>query len=431
MYVKIKPIELKKNKIIAKFECHPKLKKYFNSDTIFYEYSKNLKIPNSIASIPILSNFIHLSWALGFDIYIEEVDWDYYDSINNIKDIFNEWYPQFNFNSKIFYNRKIKNKKIKSNKYGLLFSGGLDSISAYISNKDKNIELYSLWGADIPIYEKGFWYKVRKSILTFSKEERLDNYFIKTNMRLILNEGDIIKKYNLSGWWGEVSHGLLIISSSIPLLYSNKTSHLIIGASHNNKFSLPWGSDPKIDEKIKVAGIQVIHEDYKYTRQEKIKFNLKNNQKYNKYLRVCWSNNKKFNCGKCEKCCRTIIGLILEDINPNECNFNFKKSDLYQIKRYFDKGIFRFTGGKIFIWNDLKKNIPKTIDKNIYYDKYFIKWLSQYDFSNYKMNRLNNRISGVLNQISNISYYRIRYLVDKYLVDKKSVNCKNTSYLFM
>ena len=124
------------------------------------------------------------------------------------------------------------------------------------------------------------------------------------------------------------------------------------------------------------------------SRQEKIHF-LSNTPHYFKNLFVCLSPvqspNLK-NCGGCMKCWRTIIGLILEGIDPNECNFHIKNNVLDEIKDMLKECSFLFKFS--LLWSDMQKHIPDTIkDDEIscrYHAKQFFEWLKDYKFPDYK-----------------------------------------------
>lgn len=92
------------------------------------------------------------------------------------------------------------------------------------------------------------------------------------------------------------------------------------------------------------------------------------------------------NCGFCVKCLRTITGLILEGIDPNECNFHVKNNILDEIKDLLINCQFLFRYRYYF--PDIQKHILNRIDENEihqrYHAKQFFEWLKNYEFPDFK-----------------------------------------------
>ena len=83
-------------------------------------------VDKSILYIPIVSSIITVAWAVGADIYIKELDKTYLNSLSKIKLVFEKWYPQFSFSTNIYAENFVSNQ-FNGERYGLLFSGGVDS----------------------------------------------------------------------------------------------------------------------------------------------------------------------------------------------------------------------------------------------------------------------------------------------------------------
>ena len=76
-------------------------------------------VDKGILYVPIVSNIITAAWAVGADIYVEELDKTYLNSLNKIKGVFGKWYPQFSFSTNIYVER------ISSNQFNLPIPCGL------------------------------------------------------------------------------------------------------------------------------------------------------------------------------------------------------------------------------------------------------------------------------------------------------------------
>jgi len=81
-----------------------------------------------------------------------------------------------------------------------------------------------------------------------------------------------------------------------------------------------------------------------------------------------------------------MTALILEGIDPNECNFEIKNNVLDYIKNLFITGSL-FTD--IYFWKDIQNHIPDIINDDEvsrrYQAKQFFEWFRDFDLANYKL----------------------------------------------
>lgn len=353
-------------KIIYDYSCHDSIKKYFSNEHLFYaKYNDDVSnVPLSILIIPFLSNVLPISWFANFDIEVPELDADFNNAILKVKDEFKKQFTEYellgNLNSK-----KIITNYINGNKTAMLFSGGVDAYATYIRTYKQTPELITILGADIEIEDVLQW----KSFTSFIENESL----LKTNRKEYI-ETNVRKFYTYQvelllkdiGWWGKVQHGLSLIGSIAPISYLNSYKNIYIASSYTKEIDIAWGSTPQIDEAISWAGIQVHHDGYELKRQDKVDLITKfSHETHNEFkLRVCYSELKtEFNCSKCEKCYRTILGIILNGENPN--NYGFKvDSNIYN-------DIFRLLNnnsasrGMQYFWWELMEKAKKS--DSIYY----------------------------------------------------------------
>lgn len=372
------------NKVVFKLDYSKNLKEYFLTDTFFFEYDSKIDINNvdeSILIIPILSTIIPIAWAVGADVYADKVDKTYLKSLIVTKDVFRNFYPQFSFSTDIHVKNIVSNE-FGNEGAGLLFSGGIDSLTSYIRHKEKRPELISVWGADIPYYEKKFWKKVKMHIVNFANHEKLNIHFIKTNMKDI-NELLLTQKFKVK-WWQEVSHGLNLLGLCAPLTTEKIGTIYIASSGRGTKDAVTL-----VDNNVSWADVKAVHDGYELSRMEKTKY-IKKYPECLPYLRVCCSSTSNYNCGRCEKCLRTITALVLEEMDPENCDFKVEiNRKLFQyLKDCLIKGRFHLGENQIFIWKDIQKHIPEQINQDMYGSKEFFEWFKEFDLSKYKMNRL-------------------------------------------
>ena len=385
-YIRIEEPRILKNRLLlSKISYSRRIEKYFQQKLFYVEYDSDIQsVSTSILQVPVFSNIITVAWAVGADVYVKELDKTYLESLNKIKSVMKRWYPKLSFSTDIHVENVVSNK-FSNRGYGQLFSGGIDSTTSYIRHKNQKPRLIMVWGADIPLVEEAFWRKVRNKYKYFAGQENVEINFIKTNLREFINERPLdveFSRYLTGSWWGALHHGIGLLGLCVPLTVVKHIGILFIAATHTQEFNYPWGSHSLIDNKLSWTDVKVVHDGYEQSRQEKIrrvlKSYIKNNRRYPP-LRVCYSQFRDFNCSKCEKCCRTITGLVLENIDPNKCGFNINHNFFDFLKRNLIKGRYTFFPDEVFMWKDIQRYIPKKMSHNLYDSKEFFRWFRDFD----------------------------------------------------
>ena len=369
--LKLKNIVFEDNgkKISYDYSIDQTIKKYFIEENFFYiKYNEDVsKTPESMAVIPFLSNLLPIAWFAGFMIQVDEIDATFYEALKVIKSKFERDHNR-ELKGDLIVNKVIKNK-IKGSKSVMLFSGGVDAFATYIRIFDKRPDLVTIHGADIEIKEIEEWNDLVDFIETEPQLNKNKKKYIETNLRDFYNFNVDLLLEDL-GWWGKIQHGLALIGSIAPLSFINNYSTIYIASSYTDQIDINWGSTPDIDNEIKWANIQTIHDGYELKRQDKVDlisdFTFKNNQ--NLRLRVCYSELKEdFNCSHCEKCFRTIIGIILSGKDPNNFGFIVKKEFYPEI---FDRlNSSSFSKGTKYFWWELMEKAKNTKEYFILEDK--------------------------------------------------------------
>lgn len=402
-----------KIKFICKYDGE--WEKYLNNEDFYMEYNFSLEnIPTSVLTIPLLCNLLPIAWVYDLTIITNEIDEDLLNSIDKIKQGYKEMYPSLTFNGKVKYNKVVNNKNKESkNCTASLFSGGVDAYDTLFRNIGLSPMLITLWGADIDLSDEDGWNVVYNYNKNVANDLSLDFQYIKTNFRRIINYENVskmtIKTVN-DEWWHGFQHGIGILGHVAPVAYSYGISNVYIASSFTPD---QWGkytcaSDPRIDNNLSFCGCKVIHDGYEYNRQDKI-HNIveykKNNCLKKIPIRVCWISKGGNNCCMCEKCYRTILGIIAEGYDPIDFGFNLNKIKYNHMLKFLkfylpykiNNNELRYTP----IQNKMKKNSKdSTIRKKF---KWFIgmdigkrKIDLMYKIGN-KINKLESKIIKMIN----------------------------------
>jgi hypothetical protein len=247
-YIKIEDLSVQENRILEwRLSSSPNVKKkYLLTPNVYVEYDQNIdKVPKSILVIPALSGVVMLSWHIGADVYVEELDETYLNALEKIKKVMKSWWPNLPFSE--IYVEKIVSNKVSNKGYGMLFSSGIDSMVTYIRHREKKPNL-------IHCVTRGQHLKTNKEhLINFANEENVTINIIRTNINDSLHERLLSAQFGVA-WWGNISHSIIYTGLSAPLTIQNKIGTLLIASSHTREFKHPWGSHPLIDNNISWGG---------------------------------------------------------------------------------------------------------------------------------------------------------------------------------
>ena len=127
------------------------LKKYFRHLTFFSSYDAQIIANNSILDIPVLSTILPLAWITGADVYVDELDGTFAESMDAVQREYKKIYSGAPFVTRLHADRLVANK-ITTKKTALLFSGGLDSTYSLFRNMNLKPMLIMIFGTfDIQI----------------------------------------------------------------------------------------------------------------------------------------------------------------------------------------------------------------------------------------------------------------------------------------
>jgi hypothetical protein len=417
-YVRIHEPEIENvNSVRYKISFSKNLRKFFHSNEFYVKYDTSIEtVSDDILVIPCLGSLITTAWAGKASVYIDTVDAEYLYSLRTIREAYNKIYPGLDFKGAIIPNKVVKNKPRKKG-WGMLFSGGLDSTTLFIQDRKEKPNLFTVIGGVIPSDNYYFTKKIETIYTDFAKKEGVNLNFVESDVRFFLNELllSVTHKSQLYSlpWWETINHGLVQLSLCAPLTINRISSMKIalIATAISN-----FGTDSRIVGNIRWAGINVIPSGYEYNRQEKKHYILKNfiKNNYHPKLQVCLyspSIDSNLNCGYCEKCSRSIIGLMVEGIDPRKCGFPVY-DDFFEHAR--TRVIPTSTPRNwTMIQECMAKNKYTNLNPRI---SDFFKWFQNYDFSEQiEESYIESLLSSLLSHILGRSPGKIQKIVMKYL----------------
>ena len=355
-YLKLNSIKLETTmlgtKVMYDYDAPACFNKYTKGDHLFIEYPGDLRnVPESILTIPFVGIMLTVGMLLNISICVPSLDEEFYRSIGRVETVFRKMYPRAGFHINLYadiLNKLQSPLPPPKNNCSLFFTGGVDATSALAELAGNKPLLINIWGGDIRLTDCDSHEALEEYLEQLTKHLGLDYCFIKTNAREMFKEdelghlcGRLIGKRKNHGWWASIAHILTMVSATMPWLYFNGINDHYIGSSYDGQKKT---LDANNDDMVAAISIDycVIHmADYATDRNEKIKKIIDFNRETGAHvsLKVCWNRTAGRNCSDCEKCYRTILGIISNHGNPNDLGFDVGEKTLLKIKSFLSENL--------------------------------------------------------------------------------------------
>lgn len=182
---------------------------------------------------------------------------------------------------------------------GCFFSGGLDSLYTFLSKRDEITHLIFVHGFDIQLDNQQLRQQTSEAIRYVADQFGKQVIELETDLRAQL--------YSKVVDWGTEGHGAAL--ACIGHLLSPGFNKIYIPASYTDADDFKWGTHKDLDHFWSSSTLEFIHHGT-VERPEKAAL-IAQHDNIMKTVRVCWMNAEgSYNCGKCEKCIRTMINFM-------------------------------------------------------------------------------------------------------------------------
>ena len=163
--------------------------------------------------------------------------------------------------------------------------------------------LVLLHGFDIPLADGARFDMTRAALEHSAKAVGIPLITVATNVRELYHGID----------WLVFAHGPALMMVALSLAGGFHTMY--VPSAHPFLDLIPLGTHPALDPHWSTEAIEVVHADGEFPRTVKI-IRLAAQPDLLAGLRVCWSNvGTEYNCGRCEKCLRTMMTLGLNGLS--------------------------------------------------------------------------------------------------------------------
>lgn len=305
--ITLKSIKLKKLKKIVKIEflfCINSI-----SRTLWFSYESgkwdNFDTANANAFI---SSVLLPAMSLGEDIDVNgnHLSKKFLDSIEKIQNQYLLFFPEKRLKKIKILNFKTKPVLARLKKplfpVASFFTCGVDSFNTLINKNDVINKLIYVYGFDVNRKDHELIRVINKKFKIISKSFGKEFIFIITNLR------DFSEEYIT---W-DVMHGSALVA--IGYLFEGVIKTIFIPGGNSPDLSIPSGSHPYLEPNFSSEKINFVCDGSNKKRIDKI-IDVKKSKIALENLRVCWKNaGNQLNCGVCEKCIRTMIGLKIAGV---------------------------------------------------------------------------------------------------------------------
>jgi hypothetical protein len=189
------------------------------------------------------------------------------------------------------------------------FSGGVDSFYTYLKHQadpaeaDRISGFILVNGFDIDRRNTRLWDRARQSVSSVAEADGVELVVVRSNIQGLV-EPILLWDY---------AHGGCL--AAVGLFLRGAFHQIYIPSTHSVAEQIPWGSNLALDGHWSTEGTAFIHDGTEATRLEKVSSQIARSSRALEHLRVCFANEKgAYNCGRCDKCLRTMINLYVAGV---------------------------------------------------------------------------------------------------------------------
>lgn len=388
----LKEIEVRGSRVDYHFQVTGILKPYFSTDTMYIEYQEDMTmVPKSIMVAPFVASLIPLMWVTNTVMWVEEIDKTFYYAILRLHDAYQRLYPHYPLKGNLVPARFVDNRLDAKRESLLLFSGGLDANCTYVRIRNTKPLLFNIqgWYKRLEDADKAAEADIR-DVASFAQKEGLDSTFAKSNFAVVVNESlwtkTIRPKFGDS-WWHGFNHSMAFISIAIPLAYLKGIKTIYIASSVPMGEYCMCASHVTTDSEFRYAGIgHCVHDGSELSRQDKVRTVVEYQKTSGKpyLMRVCSFNDH--NCCECEKCFRTVLGLVAEAVDVRDFGFYMEKplKEHWEDVMYRRAGLMSFKSEKVLHWPYIIDRMRGNYEKMSKEQQEFVDWFLNFDFNKAK-----------------------------------------------
>lgn len=244
--------------------------------------------------------------------------------VGEISGAWRAWYPAL---GEIEIDAPAAAETSPSGETGAFFSGGVDSFHTVLRRLEvgpaplRPTELLLMAGFDLPLARDD----VRRR-----RRARLEGVAERLGVRLVEVATNVKDTRLATSQWNDLSHGCILAASGLAL--ERRYGTLLVASTFDYARLHPIGSHPLTDPLLSTTGTAIVHDGAAFSRGRKVEY-LSRSAIALENLHVCWRGEDDTNCGRCEKCLRTMVMLELAGALERASTFPQGRLDLGLVAR--------------------------------------------------------------------------------------------------
>lgn len=232
---------------------------------------------------------------------------------STIQSIIHKWFPEFKKIPVTTGGFADSVSPLGERGVGCFFSAGVDSYYTLIKHQADITHIIYVHGFDIWLHEEAFRFSVLNEVRRVAESFGKPLIFVETNIHEFSDQFTD---------WGLHYHGAAL--ASVALLLAPQLRTVYVPSSYAYDELFPWGSHPLLDPMWSTESLQIVHDGNEAGRIEKVALIAQSDLAL-KTLRVCLDRTDgAYNCGRCEKCIRTMVNLRLSGVPDHRTTFSHK-----------------------------------------------------------------------------------------------------------
>ena len=234
----------------------------------------------------------------GTDLEVNEpIDPSFASNVSTIQDIYETWYDD----AQRIAVHAPEGQPCTSPSTGqtaTFFTGGVDSFYTLLKNKERIDTLVYVHGFDVKLDDAPLRQQVSDMLHEVGTQFDKEVIQVETNLRAF--SGGRVS-------WGRY-HGAAL--ATVALSMQQLFDVVLVPSPFPWDALQPWGSSPVLDPLWSTRKLELVHDGCEANRMDKCRY-ISQSDVALQSLRVCWQNRGgAYNCGKCEKCMRTMVQLL-------------------------------------------------------------------------------------------------------------------------
>lgn len=282
----------------------------------------------------------------------DAVDMEFLSNLEELLAVWKVWWGTPRLQPRALSAPTTDDKDYRLKGRAVFFSGGVDSFYSLLREGLDASHLIFVHGFDIPIRDEVRFKAFEPALHEIARECGVIPVIVGTNLR---------SHHLTRGMDWERGHGAAL--ASVAHLLSDQIGVAVVPSSYTYDNFHPWGTSWHTDHLFSSRRVRLRHADASRWRADKLAA-IADHHVVQRHLRVCYENRRSTgNCGRCEKCLRTMISLELAGRLQDFGAFRFDETLAQLIDRADPIGEHLHSVYRMFLSRDLRPEVSAAISR--------------------------------------------------------------------